>query len=283
MVLANLVEGNAVLVVDAVLAHLPECNGSDGVGPYIQFSRIHNAIGHLDHGLFLLVADLALAADADDDVGRLHDGDKVDFELEDVGHLLDEFLPVLERQPHHLGDVELLEVVLLLEAGRVDRVGRHVLYGQDVLVLLPPLTPPLLRQLLIHPLTLPPLLVHYAQNGEEARSSHVDHILVEFEDEAAVGDDLAPFLEGLVEVGLLLQLDASVVEGVGVEGGEAVVPAVLPLVVHDVVVVADRVQFHEGTLPDATHPRPVLRTHGMRLAARTLHQLITIETSTHRK
>jgi hypothetical protein len=134
----------------------------------------------------------------------------------------------------------------------------------------------ILFQVLLGPLALTAFLVHDPENGEEAGSGDVDDVLVEFEDEAAVGDDLPSLLEGLVEVGLLLQLDPPVVQRVRVQRREAVLPAVLAFVVHHVVVVADRMHVYERALTNPANPRPVLKTHGVRFATRALHQLIII-------
>jgi hypothetical protein len=41
--------------------------------------------------------------------------------------------------------------------------------------------------------------------------------------------------------------------------------------VHHVVVVADRMQVHKGATLDAANTSPVLETHRMRFASRTLH------------
>ena len=279
VVLADLCKDDLVLVEEAVLADLPEGDGGDGVDADVELSGLDDALAHLDHGALLLHLDLAFAADADDHVLGLHDGHEVDLELEHDVHLLYQVLPVLQRQPDHLRDVELLEVVLLLEAGRVDGVAGHVLDGEDVLVLLPLLLLALLGELLpelvalLAVVVLALLLVHDAEDGEVAGGGDVADVLVELEDEAAIGDDLAPLLEGLVEVGLLLQLDAAVVQRVRVERGEAVLPPVLALVVHHVVVVADRMHVHEGALADAAHPRSVLQPHRVGLTPRALHQL----------
>lgn len=284
VVLADLRQHDLVPVQHAVLADLPEGNGSDRIDAHIQLAGLDNALAHLDHGAFLLHPDLALPADPDDDVPGLHDGHEVDLELEVDVHLLDQLLPVLERQVDHLRDVELLEVVLLLEAGRVNRVPCHVLYRQDVLVLLPLLLLPLFRELLpeflalVAGVVLPLDLVHDPEDGEEAGGCDIADVLIEFEHEAAVGDDLPALLEGLVEIGLLLELDAAVVQRVGVEHGEPVLPPVLALVVHHVVVVADGMDVDEGALADAAHPRPVLQTHRVRLTPRALHQLQNIIT-----
>lgn len=127
VVLAYLVENDAVLEVDAVLADLPEGDSCDGIDTDIKLGGLDDTVCHLDHGLFLLVADFTLTADSDNHMPWLHDGNEIDLEFEHIIHLFDEFLPVPQRQPYYLRNVELLEVVFLLEARRIDRVGSHVL------------------------------------------------------------------------------------------------------------------------------------------------------------
>lgn len=283
VVLADVGEADLLAVEQTVLADLPEGDGGDGVDAHVQLPRVHDAFAHLDHGLLLVVADASPPADADDHVFGAHDGDEVDLEFEGDVHLLDEVLPVAQGQADHLADVELLEVVLLLEAGRVDRVPCHVFYGEDVFVLLFAvlllvflftLLPALLtlrhrhpqpfplrlspQRFPLAPLPLDLLRQNDANNRQKPCGGHVNHILRKFEDEAAVDDDLAALAEVLVEVGLLVELDASAVEGAGVQHCEAVLLAVFALVVHHVVVVADGVQVHEGALADAAHARAVV-------------------------
>lgn len=54
------------------------------------------------------------------------DGDEVYPVFEENIHLFDEILPGAGRHAQNETEVELLEEVLLLEAGTVNRVGRHV-------------------------------------------------------------------------------------------------------------------------------------------------------------
>lgn len=144
VVFAYLVEDDTVLVVDTVLADLPKSDSRDGIDPNVELCGLDDSICHLYHGFFLLVADLTLAADSDNHMTRLHDGNEINLEFEHIVHFLDEFLPVPQRQPNYFGDIELLEVVFLLEAGRIDRVCSHVLNRQNILVLLSFLTSSLL-------------------------------------------------------------------------------------------------------------------------------------------
>ena len=95
----------------------------------------------------------------------------------------------------------------------------------------------LLRQLILRSLRLTSFLTHYLEDGEEARSGNIDDVLVEFEHEAAISNNLPSLFEALIEIGLLLQFDAPVIQSIGVKSGEPIFSPVLTLVVHDVIVV----------------------------------------------
>lgn len=120
VVLAYLVEDDTVLIVDTVLADLPESDSCDGIDTHIEFCGLDDSVCHLDHGLLFLVADLTLTTDSDNHMTRLHDGHEIDLEFEYIVHFLDEFLPISQGKSNYFGDVELLEVVFLLEACRID-------------------------------------------------------------------------------------------------------------------------------------------------------------------
>jgi len=65
----------------------------------------------------------------------------------------------------------------------------------------------------------------------------IDDVLIESEHEAAISDDFTSLFEALIEVGLLFQFNASVIEGIGVKSGEAIFSPVFTFIVHDIVVV----------------------------------------------
>lgn len=127
VIFADIVQGNFVLIVYAVLANLPESNGCDCVDSYVKLSSLDNTITHLDHGFFFLVTNLAFPANTDNHVPRLHDRHEVDFELEYIVHFLNELFPILKREAYHFWNIELFKVVFLLETGRIDGVGSHIL------------------------------------------------------------------------------------------------------------------------------------------------------------
>lgn len=127
VVLADLSQHDLILVEQAVLADLPEGNRSDRIYPHIQLRCLDYPLTHLNHRTFFIHSDLALPADPDDHMLGFHDRHEVYLELDGLIHLLDELLPVLEGEVDHLSDVELFEVVLLLETGRVNSIACHVL------------------------------------------------------------------------------------------------------------------------------------------------------------
>lgn len=94
VIFTDFVEDDTVLLVDTVLADLPEGNSCDGVDTDIELCGLHDSVSHLYHGFFLLVADLTLTADSNYNMARLHDGHEIDLEFEHIVHFLDEFLPV---------------------------------------------------------------------------------------------------------------------------------------------------------------------------------------------
>jgi hypothetical protein len=196
-----------------------------------------------------------------------HDRYKIDFEFEFDVHFLDDFLPIFEGEIEYFGDVEFLEVVLLFEAGGVDGISCHIFDREDVLMLLSFLLLLLFGELLpkfiafFFGISLVAFLVDDAEDGQVSCSGDIDDILVQLEDEAAIGDDLPSLLEGFIEIGLLLQFYSPVGQSTGVEGGKSILSAVLALVMHHVIIIADWMNIHKSTLTDTAHSCAVLQSN----------------------
>lgn len=118
-------------------------------------------------------------------------------------------------------------------------------------------------------------MVHDPEDGQVSCSCDITNVLVQFEHKTAISDDLPSLLEGFIKIGLLFKFYSSVIECVGVECGEPVLAAVFALVMHHVIVVADRMDVDKGALADAAHPCAVLQAHGMRFTPWALHQLLS--------
>lgn len=131
----------------------------------------------------------------------------------------------------------------------------------------------LLRQLILRSLCFTSFLIHNFEDGEEARGCDIADVLIEFEHEAAISDDFTSFFEALIEVGLFFQFNASIIKGIGVKSGEAILSSIFTFVVHDIVVVWDGMHVDKGALSDTTNPRTIFKTHSVRFTTRALHQL----------
>jgi hypothetical protein len=115
------------------------------------------------------------------------------------------------------------------------------------------------------------LLIHDSEDGEEASSGDIDDVLVVFEQKTPIRDVLATFLVIFIEVGLLLELNASGRETGGIESRKAIFFLVLAFVMHDVIVVADGMDVDVCATLYTAHLRPFLHPHRVTLAQRALH------------
>ena len=126
MVLAALIEVDLVGIQVAVLTDLPKGDSSDGVVADVELPTRVDALTHLDHGSLLCRSDLAPSADPKEHVFGHRDRDELDFVLEEVIQLPDHVLPIAEGNVAELANVELLKVVLHLEASGEDGVDGNI-------------------------------------------------------------------------------------------------------------------------------------------------------------
>lgn len=259
MVPAEVGEGKLVAVEGTVLGHFPEGDGCDGIVADVEFPTSAYLLTHFDHALFLDGADLALPADPDDDVPCLSEG-AVEVLLEGVVEVPEDVPPVAEGVAPHLADIELLVVVLPLEAGGQDGVVGDVLHRVEVLVLLPP------RLLL--PLQLL-LLLQHLQQSEAHTLRQVAQVLTQSQQKTPISYHLLRPLEARVELALPPYGGASVVEAPVVEGGVAIGLSALPFELYDIVLVVDGVRVDVGALGRGAVDGAVLRLEGALVATWT--------------
>ena len=80
--LAEVEEGELALVAVAVLAHLPEGKGGDGVDASVRSGVVGDVLAHFDHGQFLEFAYFPASADPHDQVLGLYDRHEVYLALQ---------------------------------------------------------------------------------------------------------------------------------------------------------------------------------------------------------
>jgi hypothetical protein len=104
-----------------------------------------------------------------------------------------------------------------------------------------------------------PFLTHYLYNSEVASSSNIDNILIQSQNEAGIRYYFSPFFESFIEVGFFIYFYPSIIEGVGEESGKSIFSSILALVMHHVIVVADRMKVNKSALTNAAHPCAVFQ------------------------
>ena len=120
MALADISKIYLIVVCHTVLTNLPEGNGCNGVIANIELSTRIDAFTHLNHSLFLSSFDLSLSADTHDDMPCIRDRDEFDLIFEEVIEFPDYIFPSSKSDACKLTNVELLEIIFLFKAGRID-------------------------------------------------------------------------------------------------------------------------------------------------------------------